>query len=261
MEVVGDLVARERRSERTALSAPAVGRSYSWHDLCTDSYRAGNVLRFLGVREGVTVAVDPVESPDAVLAFLGAAQLGAVTRFEVPVEGIGDGDDDVDGDDGVQSHPRVVFVPVCREGEFDLPAGSKLVVHGGSPGDPATTHWEQELWSENPAVHPATVRPATPALSTGADRGATTYTHGELLSAAGRIVDELALDSDDSLALRGPLSHPGIVAGLLAALTAGGRAVLGPDGDPSDAAVGSGAPERRSIAPDAAIGSDPPAGD
>jgi acyl-CoA synthetase (AMP-forming)/AMP-acid ligase II len=258
MEVVGDLVARERRSDRTALSAPAAGRSYSWHDLCTDSYRAGNVLRFLGVREGVTVAVAPVESPDVVLAFLGAAQLGAVTRFGTA--GYRDGNDHGhgDGDDGDDETPlRVLLVPVDREDEFDPPPGSKLAVHGGSPTDPATTHWEQELWSENPVVQPATVGPETPALSSGTGRETATYTHADLLSAAVGIVDDLTLDATDALALRGPLTHPGIVAGLLAALTAGGRVVLGPDEEPADAAVGSDVPEARSIDPDAAIGSRP----
>ena len=80
MDAVGDLLARDRRSDRPAL---VIGdRERSYHELITNAYKAGNVLRFHGVGEGRGVAPAPVPDLPPVLAFLGAAQLGAATRFD-----------------------------------------------------------------------------------------------------------------------------------------------------------------------------------
>jgi hypothetical protein len=238
MDVLGDLVARDRRDRlgaATALSAPAVDRSYTWRDFCTNSYKAGNVLRFLGVRAGARVEVADEPVPEPVLAFLGAAQLGAVTRFEPR----GDGE------------ARAVLVPVDREPDVDAPPGTKLAIYGGSPTTPSTTHWEQELWSENPQVHPADVDPGDPALvADGA-----TYSHAALLDAAGAVVDRLGLSADDAVAVRGSLADPGVVAaGLVAPLLAGGCAVVGADEGPYDAAVGVDGPESRAVVPEDVLG-------
>jgi hypothetical protein len=145
----------------------------------------------------------------------------------------------------------VVLVPVDREAEFDLPPGSNLAVHGGAPSAPGTTHWEQEVWSENPAVHPADVSPADPALAT-ADRR---FDHAELLSAARDAVDAASLTADDEVAVRGSLGHPGVVAaGVLAPLLAGATVVF-PDGDATvdvGVAPGGDVPESRAVDADAA---------
>ncbi|MFC6737232.1 acetyl-CoA synthetase, partial [Halolamina salina] len=73
MDVVGDLLGRDRRSDRPALVVD--GRERSYHELITNAYKAGNVLRYHGVGEGRTVAVAPVLDLPPLLAFLGAAQL------------------------------------------------------------------------------------------------------------------------------------------------------------------------------------------
>ncbi len=70
---VDDLLARDRRDERTVL-IDATGRSFDAHWFCTTSWKAGNFLRHAGVREGVTVGVVG-EGPLALFAFLGTTLL------------------------------------------------------------------------------------------------------------------------------------------------------------------------------------------
>ncbi|MBC9986333.1 MULTISPECIES: AMP-binding protein [Haloferax] len=232
MDVIGDLMARDRRSDRLALRVDGPGRTYTYHDLITTSYKAGNVLRYLGVRKGARVAVDPAPLPEPLLTFLGAAQLGAVTAFDPAVEA------------------RATVVPVDSEEAFeDLPPGQKLAVFGGPPSSPATTHWEQEVWSENPAVHPEVVSPADPALVAD-DRE---FTHGDLLDAAREVVADFDLEAGDTVAVRSSLSHPGtVVAGVLAPLLAGGTVRIPVDDEAVEAAlaVGNGVPESVALAPD-----------
>jgi len=232
MDVIGDLMARDRRSDRLALRVDGPGRTYTYHDLITTSYKAGNVLRYLGVRKGARVAVDPMSLPEPLLTFLGAAQLGAVTAFDPAVEA------------------RATVVPVEREAEFeDLPPGQKLAVFGGPPSSPATTHWEQEVWSENPAVHPEIVASDDPGLAAD-DRE---FTHGDLLDAAREVVSDFDLDEDDTVAVRSSLSHPGtVVAGVLAPLLAGGTIRIPETDEGVEAAlsVGDGVPESVALAPD-----------
>lgn len=220
--VVGDLVARDRRTSAPALRDDASGRSYSYYDFVTTSYKAGNVLRYLGVRAGEAVAVAADPLPEPVLTFYGAAQLGAVTAFDP---------------DPAASPPRVTVVGVDRESAFDLPPGHKLAVYGGAPDRPETTHWEKEVWSENPAVHPAEVSPSDAVLRAG-DR---TYTHEELLAAAVAVVDDHAIGVGDEVVVRDSLAVPGVVAaGLLAPILAGAVVVFPDDGTVGDVSVGAG---------------------
>ncbi|MFC7096202.1 acetyl-CoA synthetase [Halobaculum marinum] len=218
--LVGDLVARERRSERLALHAAELDRTYSYFDLCNTACKVGNVLSHRGVREGDRLVVDPVPLPESVLTFLGAGLLGAVTEF--------------DADPGRECDARAVVVPADREAEFDLPGGSKLICFGGDPERPDTTHWEQEVWSENPAFPPTFHDSGDPVLrDPDADR---TYSHAELLDGAGEAVDALAIDADSRVAVRAPLSDPRTVAaGVLAPLLAGGAVALPNGDDPIDA--------------------------
>jgi len=213
--LVGDLVARERRSERRALHAAALDRTYSYFDLCNTAYKAGNVLSHVGVREGDRVVVDPGPHPQPIFTFLGAALLGAVTEFSSDID--------------PECDARAVVVPVEREGAFDLPGGSKLVAFGGDPDRPGTTHWEQEVWSENPAFPPTFHDPADPVIrDPDADR---TYSHADLLAAARDAADALDLDTDSRVAVRSSVSDPRTVAaGVLAPLVTGGAIVL-PTGD------------------------------
>ncbi|SHH64039.1 AMP-binding protein [Halobaculum gomorrense] len=213
--LVGDLVTRERRSDRLALHAAELDRTYSYFDLCNTACKAGNVLSHLGVREGDRVAVAPEPLPEPVLTFLGAALLGAVTEFDADID--------------PESDARAVVVPAERESEFDLPGGSKLCVFGGAPDRPDTTHWEQEVWSENPAFPPTFHDPADPVL--GDADGDRTYSHADLLEAARGVADALDLGADSRVAVRASLSDPrAVAAGVLAPLRVGGAIAL-PDGD------------------------------
>lgn len=232
--VVGDLLPRARRREQPAVVLPASDRAMSYQDFFTNAYKAGNVLRFLGVRESATLAVAVTPAPEPFLAFLGAAQLGATTTLDPTAEA------------------RVTLVPVDDEAAYDLPPGAKLAVYGGPPESPATTHWEQEVWSENPGFPETQVDPDGPVLladSVG-------YSHRELLAAANDIVDALGLDGDSRLAIRVSLSTPATIVGLVAALAAEATAVLvgdseqAVDADAALVAAGVTAPESVSVSVD-----------
>ncbi|QCJ48332.1 acetyl-CoA synthetase [Haloprofundus sp. MHR1] len=206
MNVLGEIVARDRRSDRSAVHVPAADRTMSYHDFCTTAWKAGNVFRHLGLASGRGVEVEPAGSPESLLAFFGAALLGSPVRFEVR------------GDAGT----RLVVTTADRETGFDPAPGTKLVVYGGRPTRPETTHWETEVWSENPAIPPYDVTPSTPALA--ADE---TYAHGELLEFAEDVVDEYALTDASRVVVRSSLSHPGaVVAGVVAPLLVGATVVL-----------------------------------
>jgi hypothetical protein len=237
MDAVGDLLARDRRSDRPAL---AIGdRERSYHELITNAYKAGNVLRFHGVGEGRAVAPAPVPDLPPVLAFLGAAQLGAATRF--------------DPEAGSEAGDRLLLVPAAEQAAYDPGPGTKLAVFGGEAADPETIDWEESVWSENPAFPPTQIDPGTALLVDG-DR---TVSHGDALAAASEIADVRGLDPDSRVVLRSSLAEPGaVVAGLLAPLLVGGCAVLA---DPAaagseprgDLTVTSGeAPESARIAPE-----------
>lgn len=230
--VLADVVARERRSSDLALRADAAGREYSWHDFCTTAYKAGNFLRYLGVAAGDTVAVGDDPLPEAVLTFVGAAQLGALTRF---------GPDET-------ADVRAVVVHHAREADFGVPAGCNLAVYGGPPDATGTAHWERDVWSENPAFPPTDVDPDDPAVAAA---GAT-YSHRALLDAAAGVVSEHGLDADSTVAVRASLTRPGVVAaGVVAPLVAGGTVVF-PDAETvCDVAVGGDAvPEAVRVDPD-----------
>ncbi|GGJ02723.1 hypothetical protein GCM10008995_10600 [Halobellus salinus] len=205
---LGDGVARERRAPGPALRARASGRTYSYHDFITTSYKAGNVLRHLGVRPGDDIYVASEHAPEPVLSFYGAAQLGAVTRFDA---------------EAGESPPRVAVTPAAREDDFDLPPGHNLAVYGDPPTDPSVTHWETEVWSENPAVHPVAVDADDPLFAAGD----VIYTHGEVLEAATAVVNGVGIGPGTEVLLRGPLTDPAVVvAGLVAPIIAGATVVL-----------------------------------
>ncbi|PAU84055.1 hypothetical protein CK500_06365 [Halorubrum salipaludis] len=208
MDVVGDLLDRDRRSRETALVTPD-GRERTYRDLITNAYKAANVLRYLGAREGSTVAVEPTPGFHTTLAFLGAAGLGAPVRFD-PALGLERGD-------------RVVLVDVAYEAGAEPAPGTKLAVFGGPPDRPETTHWEQELWSENPATPPSDVDPGDPVVRVADSE----VTHRDLLAAASAVVDRYGINSDTRVVLRGDFSDPRTLAGsVVAPLSVGGTVVL-----------------------------------
>ncbi len=240
MEVVGDLLARDRRSRNVAL-VTAEGSERTYHDLITNGYKAANVLRHLGAREGSTVAVHPEPAFHTVLAFLGAARLGAAVRFD-PVAGVDAGD-------------RVVLAPVNVESEVKPEPGTNLVVFGGPPERPETTHWEAELWSENPGTPPSEVGPDDRLVRGLAGDDAT---HREILAAAASVVDEHGVDGGTRVVLRSDFSDArALAAGVVAPLSVGGTVVLaakdgagdagGPQGDIAVAAPDATPPEPRAV--------------
>lgn len=207
MDTVGDLLARDRRSDRPALVIGDRVRSY--HELITNAYKAGNVLRYHGVGEGRSLAVAPVPELAPVLAFLGAAQLGAATRFD-PAAGADAGD-------------RLLLVPAGQQAAYDPPPGTKLAVFGGEPADAETMDWEESVWSENPAFPPTDIDPGTPLLLGEHD----SVSHGAAVAAAAEVAELHGLGPDSRVVLRSSLADPGaVVAGLLAPLNVGGVAVL-----------------------------------
>jgi hypothetical protein len=134
--------------------------------------------------------------------------LGAVTRF---------------ADDVGETVPRAVVAPAEREDDFDLPPGHRLAVYGDKPTAPSTTHWETEVWSENPAIHPATVATDDPLLAT-ADR---TYSQAAALAAASDAVADADLQPGTEVFVQGPLTDPDVVtAGLLAPIMSGATIVF-----------------------------------
>jgi len=250
MDVVGDLLARDRRSDRPAL---AIGdRERSYHELITNAYKAGNVLRFYGVGEGRTVAVAPVPDLPPLLAFLGAAQLGAATRFD-PAAGVDAGD-------------RLLLVPAAEQAAYDPAPGTKLAVFGGDGRSPSanrtrsddevadaeTIDWAESVWSENPAFPPTEIDTGAPLLVDG-DR---TVSHGDALAAAAEVVELRGLDADSRVVLRESLAEPAaVVAGVLAPLLVGGCIVLAEPAAATEAvgdlAVTAGdAPEPATVDPD-----------
>ena len=207
-KIVADLVARDRRTSGTALRAEGSGRSSTYREFITTSYKAGNVLRYLGVRAGEEVLIVPATRPETALAFFGAAQLGAVVRFA----------DEIDGEP-----PRVVVAPAEREAEVDLPPGYRLIVYGDRPEAATTTHWETEVWSENPAVHPVEVDPSDPLLVDGAR----VPTHADALSVAVEFAENAGLGPGVEHVVRGSLADVDtVVSGLLAPILASGVIVF-----------------------------------
>ena len=216
MDVVGDLLDRDRRSREVAL-VTADGRERTYRDLITNAYKAANVLRYLGAREGSTVAVEPTPGFHTTLAVLGAAGLGAPVRFD-PAAGIDRGD-------------RVVLVAVGDEAATEPAPGTNLAAFGGPPERPETTHWEQELWSENPGMPPSAVGPDDPVVRT-ADAD---IAHRDLLAAAASVVERDGVDAGTRVVLRSDLADPrALAAGVVAPLSVGGTVVLtegGSDGE------------------------------
>lgn len=234
---VGDLLARERRTEGLALRAltpDGLDRTYSYRDALTTAWKAGNFLRHLGVR-GVaeapdgrisTVEVEPDPLPEPVLTFLGAAGLGARTAFDPRADG----------------RARVTVVGVDEAERYDPPPGSRLVVYGGAPESPAVEHWEQEVWSENPRAHPARIDPDDAVLVAADER----HSHGTVLGAARRVVETAGLEPGDRVAVRASLADPRVVvAGVVAPLYAGSAVVFPDDEECGGYVVGDGPEERR----------------
>jgi hypothetical protein len=236
METVADLVAAGRDRDGVVLSVPGRTTDYRYDDFCTSVWKSGNLLRHYGLRAGAaaTVAVGPKEpdtgpgetlgrfdSADPLLGVLGAAQLGATV--------------DLDPSPGAAVEGRVFVLPAAWVDGYEAAPGTSVVAYGGPPEESGVVHFERERWSENP-MQP----PDPPAASDDLLAG---YTHGDLVGAAGRVVEEHGLGEGDRVALAAPLAGSGapaagaLAAGVLAPMRAGAAVVAtGP-------AVGAGADE------------------
>ncbi len=203
-------------TEQSALRSRGTGddpdRTYDYGRLRTEVHKAGNFLSHQGVRDGRTLGVADDGVPEVVLAFLGAALTGAVVRFDPP-----------DAFDG-----RAVLAPVAGVADYDLPPGGRRVAYGGAPDDPATVHFEEETWSENPTFPPPRVETTDPLLATADE----VHSHGTIVDAAAAIAREFDLAREGtSVAVRTSLARPGAVAALSATLFAGATVLLpGADG-------------------------------
>ncbi|WP_276281163.1 hypothetical protein [Halorussus caseinilyticus] len=245
METLGDIVARDRRSDDPAVVAPRERRRYDYHRFCTTAWKTGNFFRRIGVHDDAVVAVADDPEPEALLALFGAALLGAGTRF-------------VPRSDADAADARVVVAPGESVGDYDLSAGGQRVCYGGPPDDPSVHHFERDVWSENPSFPRTAIDPESVALVAVGDgderdsvRGngdAPGLSHADLLASARRVADNWGLEPDDEVAVRASLAAPGtVVAGVLAPLLAGAAVLLPDDEATGDFAVASDdAPEAES---------------
>lgn len=232
--VVGDLVDRQRRSPAPALHAVDRDRTYSYFDLCNTAAKAGNVLRHVGVRPGDTVAVEPRRDPEVVLTALGAWLIGATVAPAVAPGEVGDA--------------RALVVAAAAESAVTAPPGTSLVVFGDAPTTDGATHWETEVWSENPAAPPAPTTPTDTAVTANDP-----VSHDRLLGFADAAADTAGVDAQTAVVAAGDPADPrATAAGLLAPLSAGGTAVV-VDGVTPPTADESAGPENRPVADGSAV--------
>lgn len=213
VDVLGDVLGRDRRTDDPAIRARGV--EYTYHDFVTTAWKTANFFSHRGVHTGATVAVVDDHAVPAVLALFGAAQLGATTRF-VPRTDDGTGDATVTADLLVGPGESVL--------EWDLPAGATRVAYTAETDgvdDPAVEPFGRSVWSENPVEPPETVDPGRAALAFDGE----TASHRELLREA--TVEAADLTPGDSIVLRASLTRrDAVVEGLLAPLIAGASIVL-----------------------------------
>jgi len=231
MEVLGDLVARDRRHDRPLVRFDeGPSGAYTAHKFCTDAWKTANLFRYQGLGPGRTVAIADDPEPPVLLSLFGAALLGARAEFvDVPA--------DVDS--------RILLADAAILDDLALPPGTKPIAYNGPPEDPAITHFERDIWSENPTMPPDSPDPDDPVLVTGDD----TLTHAELLESARGVLEKADLTDDDAVAIRASFTEPGVVAaGVIAPLLAGGSVLL-PQGEiTGTAAVGEPVGEERAVA-------------
>lgn len=235
MDVLGDLVARGRRSGSPALRVPATGRRYDYRRFCTTAWKTGNLLRNEGVRSGMPVAVADDPAPEAVLSFYGAALLGAVVGF---------------GPDALGDRTKALVVPTAGLDGYVAGPRTRKIGFGAEPTDPSVAYFERDVWSENPTEPPDRVGPDDALLRTP-ERA---WSHGETLDAARSVAEDWGLEPGDEVAVRASFTRPGsVAAGLVAPVLAGAVVLLPGEGEVGDYAVGGDGPEP-AVDPDAVLG-------
>jgi len=252
METIAALLGTGRDREGVAIDAADRSAPYSYRELCTNAWKAGNLLgHYTHPGGSVAVVAGPkaadragadgpdrpargegsarhtetdregtIDSADPVLAALGGTLLGTTLTLtpETPVS----------------TDALVRPAGAAWAGRYPAQAGCAVLAYGGPPEPSSVEHFEAALWSENPIEPPESVEPATPAVRANGE----THSHGDLLNRAGAVVDQHNLDERSRVVLAGDLRAPGVlVAGVLAPLSVGATIVLGAHGAPGDAGL------------------------
>jgi hypothetical protein len=234
METIADLVAAGREREGVAIDAPDRSAPYSYRELCTNTWKAGNLLGHYTHPGGhVAVVVGPkdsaagadqsggdgpaappdragtIDSADPLLAALGGTLVGATVTLTP----------------GGPVAADALVRPAGEHWREQYPAepGCAVLAYGGPPEPSSVEGFEAALWSENPIEPPEHVEATTPALRT-ADG---THTHGDLLDGAAEAVDRHRLDGSSRVALAGDLRESDVLVGVLASLSVGATLVVG----------------------------------
>lgn len=218
MDTLKDVVAAGRERDGAAIDAVERTTPYSYRELSTNAWKAGNLLGHYGVHPGATVGVAAgpkgdaegpyINSADPILTVLGATMRGANATLapRSPVE------------------LRALVLPWQWYDRYEVTPSCSVLAYGGPPETPDVTHFETELWSENPMEPPEPVEPDTVAL-VDEDH---LYTHGELLTVSERVTEEYDIGDSSTVGLAVPLDSAGaFVAGVLAPLSVGATILLG----------------------------------
>lgn len=218
MDTLGDLLARDRRTDDPAIRAPGV--EYTYHDFVTTAWKTANFFSHRGVHAGATVVVVDDHAVPAVLALFGAAQLGATTRFVTRPDAEAA---------AIPDDAALLVGPGSSVTADELPPGTTRVAYTDGPDridDPTVEPFGRSVWSENPVEPPESVDPDRAALAFDGE----TASHRDLLREATAGAADLI--AEDSVALRASLTRPdAVVEGLLAPLAAGATALLGQPDD------------------------------
>ncbi|MFB6176593.1 MAG: hypothetical protein ABEI99_05530 [Halobaculum sp.] len=142
---------------------------------------------------------------------------------------------------GERGDARALVVHADRESEVTAPPGTSLVVFGAAPDGSEATHWESEVWSENPAAPPAPTEPTDPVFvydgESAGERadGDWPVSHQTALAAADDICVEFDVDGDTAVVVETDFSDVRtLVAGVLAPLVAGGQTRLAASGETTE---------------------------
>jgi hypothetical protein len=227
MHTLKALAAAAKGRNGTVIDAADRATPYSYDEFGTNSFKAGNLLGHYGVHPGgtVAVAVGPKDAPsdgaapaaipdsaDPLLALFGGVSVGATVDL-TPREPV---------------DARALVRPDWQE--MAVEPQCSVLAYGGPPTEPSITHFEQELWSENPTEPPEPVESDDPAVRLDGE----TFTHAQLLEASRAVVEAHELDETSRVLLAAELTEPGaLVAGVLAPLVSGGTILFPSEDDES----------------------------
>ncbi|MGZ0745782.1 acetyl-CoA synthetase [Haloparvum sp. AD34] len=227
MHELGDLAVRNQWGRTPAIRSP--GRVYTHRDLYTSVQKVATFFTYYGGEGGTQIDVEPEAQPEVVLSILGAARLGAIANL-TPT---GDGE--------------IVVVPAAKEDEYDLDPDQSGIVYDGFPSGPRFVGWELDVWDGSARTGPRLEAAPEDGVLRTEDR---TYSHGELLDAADRVVEEYGIEEGTEVAVRAPMGNPGtIAAGIVAPLKVGGTVLFPGTDDLGDVGVGFGVAEQREVDP------------